>query len=117
MAAISAAVSSLIADLGDEIRVGLFGSRARRDHREDSDFDLLCVIPDGLDVDWNTVDERAANAMAKMGGAANIQYLPDSRMQDLYFDLPFLPNALRDLIDVTQTANVTPRSSVTPKLR
>jgi predicted nucleotidyltransferase len=28
--------------------VWLFGSRARGDHRHDSDFDLLVVLPDGL---------------------------------------------------------------------
>jgi predicted nucleotidyltransferase len=30
-------------------RVYLFGSRARGDHRDDSDFDLLAVLPDDAD--------------------------------------------------------------------
>ena len=29
----------------------LFGSRARRDHRPDSDIDILIVVPDGTDTD------------------------------------------------------------------
>ena len=103
LAAISAAVESLKSDLGDGVRIGLFGSRARRDHRDESDYDLLCLVPDGLDVDWNQVDEKACRAMAHAGGEANIQFVAASRVEDLYFDLAFLPSAIRDLVDVTRT--------------
>jgi predicted nucleotidyltransferase len=100
-AAVAAAVESLKFDLGDGIRIGLFGSRARRDHRPGSDFDLLCLIPDGLVVDFDAVDDRVVAAMARHGGAANVQYVPESRLEDLYFDFAYLPTAMRDLIDVT----------------
>lgn len=107
-AAVAAGVGSLKSDLGDGIRVALFGSRARRDHRADSDYDLLCIVPDGLAVDWSAVEDRACDAMALLGGMANVQFLAGSRMQDLYFDLPFLPSALRDQVDVTDLCSSRP---------
>jgi len=94
-------VSNLSSDLGNGIQVGLFGSRARRDHRHESDVDILCIIPDGIEIDWDALEAKASAAMASFGFDLNLQILPDSQMQDLYFDLPFLPSALRDLIDVT----------------
>jgi predicted nucleotidyltransferase len=100
-AALAAAVESLRADLGDDVRIGLFGSRARRDHRPESDFDLLCLMPDGLAVDFEVVDNNVVSAMAEYGGAANVQYLQESRLEDLYFEHAYLPNALREWIDVT----------------
>jgi hypothetical protein len=108
MEAISATVSSLIGDLGHDIQLGLFGSRARRDHRPDSDIDLLCLIPDGIDIDWDEVDRRATDAMASFGFDLNLQILPQSRMQDLYFDLPFLPSALKELINLIDCEGLKP---------
>jgi hypothetical protein len=39
----------------DPEEVWLFGSRARGDHRPDSDLDLLAVLPDGLEPERYTV--------------------------------------------------------------
>jgi hypothetical protein len=110
-AALVAAVESLKADLGDAVRIGLFGSRARRDHRLDSDFDLLCLMPDGLAVDFGAVDDNVVAAMAGHGGAANVQYVPESRLEHLYFEHAYLPGAIRDWIDVTDLRAITPAAS------
>jgi uncharacterized protein len=45
-AALDAVVARLVAEL-DPQAVWLFGSRARGDHRPDSDFDLLIIAKDG----------------------------------------------------------------------
>lgn len=100
-AALAAAVATLKVHLGDALRIGLFGSRARRDHRPESDFDVLCLIPDDLDVDFDVVDDAVIAAMAYHGGDANVQYVPESRLEDLYFDYAYLPSAVRDFIDIT----------------
>lgn len=105
VAAISAAVRSLKGDLGDDIRIGLFGSRARRDHRPESDYDVLCLIPDGLTVDFDVVEDRVVEAVAVFGGLANVQFVPESRLEDLYFEFAYLPSALRDMVDVTELTN------------
>lgn len=86
--------------------ISLFGSRARRDHRPNSDFDLL-VIPknDGIAAPnaeriWeveNVVRERLS-ADPKL----NLQLVPQVRLEDLYFEWPFLPNALREGINLTE---------------
>jgi hypothetical protein len=47
-AALGFLVDRLVAALRPRA-VWLFGSRARNDHRPDSDFDLLVVLPDGLE--------------------------------------------------------------------
>lgn len=103
-AALVAAVSSLKAHLGDGLQIGLFGSRARRDHRPDSDFDILCLIPDGVGADLDIVDDAVVAAMGLHGGAANVQYVLESRLEDLYFDYAYLPTAVRDFVDVTDIA-------------
>lgn len=101
VAAIAAAVRSLKADLGDDVRIGLFGSRARRDHRPESDFDVLCLIPDGLTVDFGVVEDNVVEAMEALGGLANVQFVPESRLEYLYFEFAYLPGAIRDMVDVT----------------
>src|SRR5271167_3494992 len=46
--------------------IWLFGSRARSDHRADSDFDILAVLPDGLPpASYDPL--RAAEALAGSG--------------------------------------------------
>lgn len=45
------AVLERVVELYSPERVYLFGSRARGDHRVDSDFDLLAVMPDDADED------------------------------------------------------------------
>jgi hypothetical protein len=66
-AAIEDALFRLIVHLDPE-EVWLFGSRARGDHRPDSDIDLLVVLPDGLERERYTL--RAANRPLRGGGAA-----------------------------------------------
>jgi predicted nucleotidyltransferase len=43
------AVVARIVEVADPLRIVLFGSRARGDHRPDSDLDLLVFLPDGVD--------------------------------------------------------------------
>jgi len=104
--ALSAAVSSLRRDLGPDTQISLFGSRARRDHRPDSDYDILCVIPDGLprDTDWGAVVDRADAAMgaAVPGAEANVQLVAECRLEDAYYEFAFMPSALRDGIDLVE---------------
>jgi predicted nucleotidyltransferase len=108
--ALSAAVASLHSDLGTEIKISLFGSRARRDHRPDSDYDLLCVIPEGTprDIDWMSVMDRADIAMGQVvdGAVANIQFIAEHALEDAYFELDFMPSAVRDGIDVADLLGV-----------
>jgi hypothetical protein len=47
--------------------IWLFGSRARGDAREDSDFDLLVVLPDGLPEDAYADYQRAAAPVMACG--------------------------------------------------
>jgi HEPN domain-containing protein/predicted nucleotidyltransferase len=57
-------LDALVASIADRIRLELlllFGSRARGDAREDSDYDLMLVLPDDADVE---ADLTAANDAA-----------------------------------------------------
>jgi uncharacterized protein len=74
-AAIEDAVFRLVAQLRPE-EVWLFGSRARGDHRPDSDIDLLVVLPDGLPPESYTL--RAANRPL-LGGGAPVEVFPVAR--------------------------------------
>jgi uncharacterized protein len=74
-AATSDAVHRLIAQL-DPNEIWLFGSRARGDHRPDSDIDLLGVLPDGLPSDSYTL--RAA-CKPLLGGGAPVDVFPLAR--------------------------------------
>jgi uncharacterized protein len=74
-AAIDDAVHRLIVQLDPE-EVWLFGSRARGDHRPDSDIDLLVVLPDGLERDRYTL--QAANRPLR-GGGATVEVFPVAR--------------------------------------
>ena len=49
-------VSKIVAR-ADPVAVYLFGSRARGDHDEDSDYDLMIVVDDSWPADKTTVDE------------------------------------------------------------
>lgn len=74
-AAIADALHRLVAQL-DPDEVWLFGSRARGDHRPDSDIDLLVVLPDGLTPDRYTLQ---AVQRPLLGGGAPVDVLPVSR--------------------------------------
>ncbi len=74
-AAIEDAMFRLIVQLDPE-EIWLFGSRARGDHRPDSDIDLLLVLPDGLERDRYTL--RAANRPLRGGGAV-VEVFPVAR--------------------------------------
>jgi uncharacterized protein len=74
-AAIEDAMFRLIVQLDPE-EIWLFGSRARGDHRPDSDIDLLVVLPDGLERDRYTL--RAANRPLRGGGAV-VEVFPVAR--------------------------------------
>jgi len=71
-AAVSDAVHRLVAQLDPE-EIWLFGSRARGDHRPDSDIDLLVVLPDGLPPESYTL--RAARRPL-LGGGAPVDVFP-----------------------------------------
>jgi uncharacterized protein len=74
-AAVSDAVHRLVAQL-DPDEIWLFGSRARGDHRPDSDIDLLVVLPDGLPLESYTL--RAARRPL-LGGGAPVDVFPLAR--------------------------------------
>jgi predicted nucleotidyltransferase len=88
------AVHRLVAQL-DPDEIWLFGSRARGDHRPDSDIDLLVVLPDGFAPDRCTL--RAAR-QPLLGGGAPVDVLPVSRTA---FDTD--PDALGGLVALTKT--------------
>ena len=69
------AVCRIAAQL-DPDEVWLFGSRARGDHRPDSDIDLLVVLPDGLDRSAYTLE---AARRPLLGGGAPVDILPIAR--------------------------------------
>jgi hypothetical protein len=92
-AAIADAVHRLVAQL-DPDEIWLFGSRARGDHRPDSDIDLLVVLPDGLDRERCTL--RAARRPL-LGGGAPVDVLPVARRA---FDTD--PTALGGLVGIAR---------------
>ncbi len=47
------AVTTAIVDAVDPDEIILFGSRARKEHRPDSDYDFLVVVPDSRNLDEN----------------------------------------------------------------
>lgn len=104
--AITAAALSLRNDLSAEINILLFGSRAIRTHRSNSDYDMLCIIPDNLpqDSDWDQITERAERAMstAISEAEAHIQIIAESSLEYAYFEFAFIPSALRDGIDLAK---------------
>jgi hypothetical protein len=69
------AVCRIVAHL-DPDEVWLFGSRARGDHRPDSDIDLMVVLPDGLDRSAYTLE---AARRPLLGGGAPVEVLPVAR--------------------------------------
>lgn len=73
--AIADALGRLVAQLRPD-EIWLFGSRARGDHRPDSDIDLLVVLPDGLNPEAYTL---AAVRRPLLGGGAPIDVLPVAR--------------------------------------
>ena len=92
-AAIEDAVFRLVAQLRPD-EIWLFGSRARGDHRPDSDIDLLVVLPDSLPPDAYTIS--AANRPL-LGGGAPIEVFPVARTA---FDHD--PEALGGLVGVAK---------------
>jgi uncharacterized protein len=71
-AATSDAVHRLVAQL-DPDEIWLFGSRARGDHRPDSDIDLLVVLPDGRPSGSYTL-HAVRNPL--LGGGAPVDVFP-----------------------------------------
>lgn len=64
------AVRRLVEAYGPE-RVYLFGSMARGDGGEDSDFDLLVIVPDGADPEQRR-SRRAYDVLWGLGVAADV---------------------------------------------
>ncbi|WP_404378630.1 nucleotidyltransferase domain-containing protein [Caenispirillum salinarum] len=64
---------------GDGVEVWLFGSRARGEHRPDSDYDLMAVVPD--DADLQVVDARLQAAAHRVAArmAADVTVVAVSR--------------------------------------
>lgn len=86
------AVPALLAALGDRLRaVVLYGSRARGDQHQDSDWDLL-VIVDGLpDRPLERYSElKAALPLGTRGSASMLARTPEefeTRVADVYLDI------------------------------
>ena len=97
-----AALAAIEAETPDA-KVLLFGSRARRDCRPDSDYDLLVLFqnPIGDAVSAAERVEKAANDVEGADGAAlNIQFVPAEKLEDLHFEWPFLPSAMSEGVDL-----------------
>jgi hypothetical protein len=92
-AATGDAVHRLVAQL-DPDEIWLFGSRARGDHRPDSDIDLLVVLPDGLLPGSYTLH---AARQPLLGGGAPVDVFPLAR-RDFETD----PGALGGLAEVAR---------------
>jgi len=81
----------------------LFGIRARRSHREDSDYDILCTVPDDggpVDVFFAMDAAQAAAMRADPAAEVNLQILSETAVEDAYFDTDFMRTAQRDMVDV-----------------
>lgn len=83
-------------------KVLAFGSRARRDHRPDSDLDVLVLLPDGTRFPKASFDEAIEAAQRAAGPeiALHLQFVPEARLDELAFELPWLGPALRDAVEV-----------------
>ena len=92
--AMADAVCRIVAQLDPE-EVWLFGSRARGDHRPDSDIDLMVVLPDGLDRSAYTLE---AARRPLLGGGTPVNVLPVARGA---FDSD--PEALGGLVATAKT--------------
>lgn len=106
----AAAVAMLLPYLGSGNAV-LFGSRARRDHRPTSDFDIL-AMPGGRST-WPTdlqdeiqLVERATLAAQVFAPKAKIhlEMVRTEAIEDLITELPFLAPALADAVELTGIA-------------
>jgi predicted nucleotidyltransferase len=71
-AGIADAVNRIVAQL-DPVEVWLFGSRARGDHRPDSDIDLLVVLPDEPEGRGYTLADARRPVL---GGGAPVDIFP-----------------------------------------
>ncbi|ASJ02942.1 nucleotidyltransferase [Thermococcus profundus] len=70
---------------GDRVKeVIIFGSRARGDYREDSDFDILLILRDGIrPEDWDIIGELSAELTLELG--VSVMIVPHtSRNDSLY---------------------------------
>ncbi|ASJ09106.1 nucleotidyltransferase [Thermococcus siculi] len=70
---------------GDRVEeVIIFGSRARGDHREDSDLDVLLILQDGIKAeDWDTIGKLSAELTLELG--VSVMIVPHtSRKDSLY---------------------------------
>jgi predicted nucleotidyltransferase len=94
----------------------LFGSRARRDHRPNSDWDLLVVPkarPDFLN--WAHFDRMIEEAVISQGGhdaIFNLQVIPAQRLESAFFAYPFMTDVTRDGIDAKQVAAAIPKQAL-----
>jgi predicted nucleotidyltransferase len=92
--------------------ITLFGSRARRDHRSGSDFDLLIVPEDDNQARPNATRiwdiEETVRASTGIAADLNLQLVPKSVLEDAYFEWPFLPRALADGIDINDILETAP---------
>lgn len=79
-----------------------FGSRARRDHRADSDLDVLVLLPDAPRFPEEAFDAAIEAAQRAAGPAIelHVQFVPEGRLEALACELPFLGPAMRDAVDV-----------------
>ncbi|WP_200343130.1 nucleotidyltransferase domain-containing protein [Rhodovibrio sodomensis] len=79
--------------------ISLFGSRARRDHRSDSDYDLLVLFDrEGprMPEEGEARLERDALALAGRAAKLNLQLIPQDRVEELVFEYPFMGPALSE---------------------
>ena len=103
-----------LASLPPLSRVILYGSRARGDHRDDSDVDIMLIFA-GAGPDDDT-EAKVCNAMADAQAQANAALAPNTEVMsycrwadepdeaDVRFNPWFYRNVLADGIDIMQSA-------------
>ena len=81
-------------------RVMLFGSRARRDHTPDSDYDLLVVLKG--EVDWNSTRAKVSDLIYPIECEhwVVIYCLPKSEDQYLHEQTPIMMNIRREGVEL-----------------
>lgn len=87
-------VSNVKTRYGDKIeRIILFGSYARKDHRNESDIDVLVIWNGDEVMGWNSLEREAVEMLFKYGFVISLKIISPSEhsaMKEL--NLPFMKN-------------------------
>lgn len=93
----------LNADLHEKIKgIYLFGSRARGEEREDSDYDLLLIVTEGFSLlDKDRLYDRAMDILLDTGNLLSLKIFKAKEFQRLNeLGTPFAKNVMKERIKV-----------------